>query len=65
MANGEERITINWLFQIVAWVAAAVVAYGMARSDIAVLQAQQSDDRRRMERIELKIDQLLDRMGTR
>jgi hypothetical protein len=52
-------IAVQWVVQIVGWLTAMLMAYGMARSDIAVLQTKQIETDRRLERIELKIDTLL------
>lgn len=63
-SNGEKNGKLNipsWIFQIIGWGMAAMIAYGAARSDIAVLQSRQSENERRLERIEQKVDQLLSR----
>lgn len=59
--TGNGKIAIGWVLQLVALVSACLVAYGLARADIAVLQTKQGETERRLERIELKIDQLLAR----
>lgn len=62
--NGEKNGKLNipsWIFQIIGWGLAAMIAYGAARSDIAVLQQRVNDADRRLERIEQKVDQLLAR----
>ena len=55
------RVPITWMVQIVCWTVAMLMAYGMARVDIAALQVKQGETDRRLERIEMKLDQLLSR----
>ena len=52
---------MTWMVQIVCWTVAMLMAYGMARVDIAALQVKQGETDRRLERIEMKLDQLLSR----
>jgi len=59
--NGSKVNIPGWLMQIGGWSIAALLAYGAARSDIAVLQSRQGETERRLESIERKVDQLLAR----
>ena len=55
------RVPITWVVQIIGWTVAMLMAYGMTRVDIAALQVKQGETDRRLERIEMKLDQLLSR----
>lgn len=61
MAEGNGKIPITWAVQVLGWVTAMLLAYGMARADIASLQTDQRNTDRRLERIEAKVDELLKR----
>lgn len=60
MAEGNGRIRIDWFLQIVAWVVGLMVAYGAMSARVAVVESKQIDGERRMERMESKIDRLLE-----
>ena len=61
MAETNGKIALSWVLQLAAWGSAALLAYGMAQADIAVLQSKQNENERRLERIEMKVDELLRR----
>lgn len=61
MAEGNGRIPLTWAVQAAGWLTAMLVAYGMARADIAGLQADQRNTEQRLQRIEQKVDVLLER----
>ena len=58
--NGRLNIPA-WVMQLFGMVIAGLLAYGAARSDIAVLQTRQNEVDRRLQGIEEKIDKLLAR----
>lgn len=66
MANGEtvasSRLRVEWslVVQIIAWVAGAVLTYGVISGRVAVLESRQGEVERRLDRIELKIDRVLE-----
>jgi hypothetical protein len=58
--NGKLRIEPGLLLQIVAYVVGLAVAYGAMSARVAVVESKQIDGDRRMERMEQKIDRLLE-----
>jgi len=61
--NGANGVA-KWLAAVLmalTWFALALLAYGSVSSDIAVLQSKDLNFSQRLERIEAKIDRLLER----
>lgn len=56
------RLTPSFAFQIVAWIVAALLTYGAMSSRLAVVETRQGESDRRMERIENKLDVLIQRV---
>ena len=58
--NGRMKLDPTVALQILAWIIAAVFTYGAISSRVAVVESRQGDSERRMERIESKVDRLLE-----
>jgi hypothetical protein len=58
----DESITLRQsvAIQIVVWIVAAVLTYGAVNARVAVLETRQLDLDRRLQRIETKLDTVVD-----
>lgn len=56
------RLTPTFAFQIVAWIVAALLTYGAMSSRLAVVETRQGESDRRMERVEQKLDRIIERL---
>lgn len=57
--NGKLRIDPGFALQIIVYVVGLAMAYGAISSRVAVVETKQEHQQDRMERMESKIDQLL------
>lgn len=62
--NGKVRIDPSIALQIVAWVVAVIVAYGMVRADVAVLQTKYDRLAQDISEIKTDVRELLNRGRT-
>jgi hypothetical protein len=60
-SNGRIRIDPMVAFQVIAWIVAALVTYGAINARVSVVESRQGESDRRLQRIEDKVDQLLQR----
>lgn len=64
MANGESngriKVEPTVAIQVIAWIIAAVFTYGIINARVSVVESKQDASERRMERIEQKVDRLLE-----
>lgn len=61
LANGRIKIDPRLLITLVGWIVTIVLAWGYMGARVAVVETKQGDADRRMERIEGKIDRLIER----
>lgn len=59
--SGGFRLDASVIMQIIGWMAAVLLTYGAVNARISVVESKQVESERRMQRIESKVDQLLDR----
>lgn len=59
-SNGRIKVDPTVAIQIIAWIVAALVTYGAINARVAVVESKQTALEQRMERIENKIDRLLE-----
>ena len=59
--NGGFRLEPRTVATIVAWIVTLAVAWGAVNTRIAVMEARQQENERRLQRIEDKVDLLLGR----
>jgi len=62
-SNGTLRISVKVALQVVAYIVAVLLAYAAVSTDIAVLKNEINTTEKRLERIENKVDRLLERWG--
>ena len=63
--NGRLRISPELALQIIVYVIGLAVAYGAMSSRVAVVETKQESAGQRMERMENKLDQLIQMIGAR
>lgn len=59
--NGRIRVDPRLLISVVGWLVSILLAWGYMGARVAVVESKQGDSDRRIERIEQKIDILIDR----
>lgn len=62
VTNGRLRVSWSVAIQIVAWLVAVLLAYGAVDARVAVLESKQGLLERQIERIENKLDRVLERL---
>ncbi len=60
--NGRIKVSPGLLVQIAIWLVSVLLAYGALSERIAVLESYRITDSQRMERVEAKLDTLLQRV---
>ena len=63
--NGDTTVSASLVMSIVVWVIGALLTYGVVNSRIAVIEEKQTESDRRLERIETKLDRLLEQEAHR
>lgn len=59
--TGETAISTSLAMSIVVWIVGALLTYTVVHSRVAVIETRQTDADRRLERIENKLDAVLNR----
>lgn len=58
----KSRVSLTFALQILVWVVSAVMTYGAITNRIVAVETKQEETGRRMERIENKLDRVLERL---
>lgn len=58
--NGRWKVDPMVALHLIGWLVFSLLTYGAVDSRVAVVESRQSDSERRLERIENKVDKLLD-----
>lgn len=56
------RLTPSFVVQVCAWLVAALMTYSAMSARVAVVETKESGTEQRMERIENKLDRVLERL---
>lgn len=60
--SDQTAVRLPLVAQFVVWLAMALLTYGAINARISVVETKQGESERRMERIENKLDRVLDRL---